>query len=160
FKLLDTKLRAIPGRSRGLDAMVVGNHDIRDISYLNNLKAQTNFPLISINICNAGTKTPYFQPYVIVTVNGNKVGIIGYTTETSHSPESAVNSTISVVKCDWSSADTNKIHFADYVNELRNNQGCNLVILLTHDGHSDLCTPDSKGSTPILVDNAVAKLPE
>ncbi|HTQ30818.1 MAG TPA: DNRLRE domain-containing protein [Opitutaceae bacterium] len=160
YQLLDTKLRAIPGRGgRGLDAMVVGNHDIRDISYLNNLKNQTNFPVISINICSKGTHTPYFLPYVIVNVDGNKIGIIGYTTETSDSPEAIVNSTIDVVKCDWSSTDSTKIHFADYVNDLRNNQGCNLVVLLTHDGHSDLCT-SSSGSTPILVDNSAAKLPE
>ena len=161
YQLLDTKLRAIAGRGgRGLDAMVVGNHDIRDISYINNLKNQTNFPVISINICAKGTKTPYFLPYVIVNVNGSKIGIVGYTTETADSLESIVNSTLDVVKCDWSSTDATKIHFADYVNDLRNNQGCNLVILLTHDGHSDLSTASTSGSTPILVDNSVAKLPE
>lgn len=160
YKMLDTKLRAISGRSgRGLDAMVVGNHDIRDISYINNMKSQTSFPVISINICAHGTHTPYFAPYVILNVNGNKIGVIGYTTESSDSPESAVNSLIDVVKCDWSSSDSTKIHFADYVNDLRNNQGCNLVILLTHMGHSGLCTPSSD-NTPILVDNAVAKVPE
>jgi 2',3'-cyclic-nucleotide 2'-phosphodiesterase / 3'-nucleotidase / 5'-nucleotidase len=163
YKLLDTKLRAIPGRGgRGLDAMVVGNHDIRDISYLNNMKsaAQTNFPILSINICNKGTHTPYFQQYVVLNVNGHKIGVVGYTTETSDSPETAVNTLIDVVKCDWSSTDSTKIHFADIVNDLRNNQGCDLVILLTHDGHSDLCTSSSAGSTPILVDTPAAKLPE
>jgi 2',3'-cyclic-nucleotide 2'-phosphodiesterase (5'-nucleotidase family) len=160
FQMLDSKLRGIPGRGgRGLDAMVVGNHDIRDISYLNNLRSQTNFPVISINICSNGTLSPYFKPYVILNVNGNKIGVIGYTTESSDSPESAVNNIIAVAKCDWSSTATNKIHFADYVNALRITNGCNLVILLTHDGHSDLCT-SSSGSTPILVDTAAAKLPE
>lgn len=161
YKLYDTKLRAITGRGgRGLDAMVVGNHDIRDISYINNLKNQTNFPVISINICSKGTHTAYFQPYVIVNTNGHKIGIIGYTTETADSPEAAVNNLIDVVACDWSSTDATKIHFADYVNDLRNNQGCDMVILLTHDGHSDLCTSSTSGSTPILVDNGAAKLPE
>ena len=161
YQLYDTKLRAVPGRGgRGLDAMVVGNHDIRDISYLNNLKNQTAFPVISINICNKGTHTAYFQPYVVLNVNGHKIGVVGYTTETSDSPEAAVNNLIDVVKCDWKSTDATKIHFADVVNDLRNNQGCDLVILLTHDGHSDLCTPDTSGSTPILVDNSVAKVPE
>ena len=161
FKLLDTKLRAVAGRGgRGLDAMVVGNHDIRDITYINNLKNQTNFPVISINICAKGTKTAYFAPYVILNVNGNKIGVIGYTTESADSPESSVNNLIDVVKCDWSSTDTTKIHFADIVNELRNNQGCNQVILLTHMGHSGLCTVTTANPTPILVDNAVAKVPE
>ena len=142
YKLLDNKLKAMPARNgRGIDAMVVGNHDIRNIGYLNNMKAavQTNFPIISINICNKGTHTAYFAPYVILNVNGNKIGVVGYTTESSDSSEPAVNAAIDVVKCDWKSTDSTKIHFADYVNDLRNNQGCNMVILLTHDGHSDLC---------------------
>ena len=162
FKMLDTKLKAIAGRGgRGLDAMVVGNHDIRDITYLNNMKAASaQFPILSINICNKGTHTPYYQAYTIVNVNGNKIGIVGYTTESADSPETAVNNLIDVVGCDWSSTDSTKIHFADIVNDLRNNQGCNLVILLTHMGHSGLCTVTSANPTPILVDNAAAKLPE
>ena len=160
FKLLDSKLRTIPGRGgRGLDAMVVGNHDIRDMTYINNLKNQMAFPVISANLCVKGTHTPYFPPYVIVNLNGNKIGILGYTTELSDSSDPNVNNAIDVVKCDWSSTDSTKIHYADYVNELRNTQGCNLVILLTHMGHSGLCTTTST-STPILVDNAAAKLPE
>jgi len=163
FKLIDTKLKAIAGRSgRGLDAMVVGNHDIRNITYLNNMKAasQANFPILSINICNKGTHTPYYQPYTIVHVNGNKVGIIGYTTESADSGDPAVNAAIDVVKCDWSSTDSSKIHFADYVNELRNTQGCSMVILLTHMGHSGLCTVTGANPTPLLVDNNVARVPE
>ena len=40
YKMLDNKLKSVAARGgRGLDAMVVGNHDIRAISYLNNLKA-------------------------------------------------------------------------------------------------------------------------
>ena len=163
FKLVDTKLKAIPGRSgRGLDAMVVGNHDIRNITYLNNMKAASlaNFPILSINICIKGTHTPYYQPYAIVNVNGNKVGIIGYTTESADSGDPEVTAAIDVVKCDWSSTDSTKIHFADYVNELRNTQGCSMVILLTHMGHSGLCTVTGANPTPILVDNAVARVPE
>ena len=163
FKLVDTKLRAISTRGgRGLDAMVVGNHDIRNMTYLNNMKAaaQANFPILSINICNKGTKVPYFAPWTIVNVNGNKVGIIGYTTESADSSDPAVTAAMDVVPCDWSSTDGTKIHFADYVNELRNNQGCSMVILLTHMGHSGLCTVTTANPTPILVDNAVARVPE
>ena len=162
FKMLDTKLKAIPGRGgRGLDAMVVGNHDIRDTTYFQNmLAASSQFPVLSINICNKGTHTPYYKPYTIVNVNGNKIGIVGYTTEASDSPESAVNNMIDVVKCDWSSSDSTKIHFKDIVNDLRTNQGCNMVILLTHMGHSGLCTVTSDNPTPILVDDGTVKLPE
>ena len=168
YKMLNAKLKAIPGRNgRGLDAMVVGNHDIRDITYFNNMRAvsvrgdPTNgFHLLSMNICNKGTHTAYYEPYTIVTVNGVKIGIIGYTTESADSPETDVNNLIDVVKCDWSSTDTTKIHFADIVNDLRNNQGCNLVFLLTHMGHSGLCSVTGANPTPILVDTSAAVLPE
>ena len=169
YKMLNTKLKSIPGRGgRGLDAQVVGNHDIRDITYFNNLKAAaynatTNpdgYHLLSMNICTKGTHNAYYEPYTTLTVNGIKIGIIGYTTESADSPETEVNSLIDVVKCDWSSTDTTKIHFADIVNELRNNQGCNMVILLTHMGHSGLCSITGANPTPILVDTTAAKLPE
>ncbi len=162
YKMLDAKLKLISGRGgRGLDAMVVGNHDIRDISYMNNMKAASaQFPVISMNICNKGTHTPYYSASTILNINGNKIGVVGYTTESADSPETDVNNLIDVVKCDWSSSDSTKIHFADVVNDLRNNQGCNMVILLTHMGHSGLCTVTGANPTPILVDNAVAKLPE
>lgn len=159
YRLLSQKLKA-QARGRGIDAWVVGNHDVRFASYLSNLKNQTDFPVVSINVCQHGTKTPYFQPYVIVTVNGTKVGIIGYTTDSSV-VGSDLTSTIDVVPCDWSSTNVNFIHLADTVNTLRNTQGCDVVVLLGHDGHSDLCTQQSsKTNGPVLVDNAVAKIPE
>lgn len=173
YKMLHTKLKAIPGRGgRGLDAQVVGNHDIRDITYFNNLKAAAYDPvnnpngyhLLSMNICKKGTHDPYYEAYTTLTVNGVKIGIIGYTTESADSPETEVNSLIDVVKCDWSSSQTGSvstnIHFSDIVNELRNNQGCNLVFLLTHMGHSGLCSITGANPTPILVDSAAATLPE
>jgi 2',3'-cyclic-nucleotide 2'-phosphodiesterase / 3'-nucleotidase / 5'-nucleotidase len=173
YKMLHAKLKNIPGRGgRGLDAQVVGNHDIRDITYFNNLKAAaynattnpTGYHLLSMNICKKGTHDPYYEAYTTLTVNGIKIGIIGYTTESADSPETEVNSLIDVVKCDWSSTQTGSvstnIHFSDIVNELRNNQGCNLVFLLTHMGHSGLCSITGANPTPILVDSSAATLPE
>ena len=76
YQLISKKLKALP-RGRGIDAWVVGNHDVRYAAYINNLANQTDFPVISINVCKHGTTTPYFQPYLTVTVNGTKIGIIG-----------------------------------------------------------------------------------
>src|SRR5262249_37735544 len=75
FTLYNSNLAAVPGRNgRGLDAMVVGNHDIRDISYINNMKAASSaFPILSINLCNKGPHTPYFAPYTIVNLNGHRI---------------------------------------------------------------------------------------
>jgi len=36
----------------------------------------SNFPILSINICNKGTHTPYYQASTIVNVNGNKIGAL------------------------------------------------------------------------------------
>ena len=159
YQLISKKLKTLP-RGRGIDAWVVGNHDVRYAAYINNLANQTDFPVISINVCKHGTTTPYFQPYVTVTVNGTKVGIIGYTTESSTVGPDLAN-TIDVVKCDWSSTNSAYIHLANTVNTLRNTLGCDVVILLTHDGHSDLCTQSSsKTNGPVLADTTAAKIPE
>ncbi len=79
FQKLSQKIKAqvIGGqaRGRGIDAWVVGNHDVRYKNYIDNLAAAANagdFPVISINVVHHGTTTPYFQPYVIVTINGTK----------------------------------------------------------------------------------------
>jgi 2',3'-cyclic-nucleotide 2'-phosphodiesterase (5'-nucleotidase family) len=155
YTLLSAKLQA--QRGRGIDAVVVGNHDVRDINYINNLMTleQSGVPVISVNICSKGTQTPYFSPYTIVTTHGKKVGILGYTTQASEVGASLAN-TLDVVACDWSSSDGTKIHLADYVNRLRNVEHCDLVVFAAHIGHSALVDP----AAPLLVDNGAAILPE
>lgn len=159
FMLLDKKLKAQP-RGRGIDAWVVGNHDVRYKNYVDNLKNQASFPVISCNVCQHGTLTPYFQPYVIVTVNGTKIGIIGYTTPSAQVGPDLAN-ILDVDYADWNGTASNTIHLAPIVNNLRTTQGCDMVILLTHDGHEDLTVPNSSNNnTPPLVDTSAAKLPE
>jgi 2',3'-cyclic-nucleotide 2'-phosphodiesterase (5'-nucleotidase family) len=161
YTLLSNKLRA--QRGRGMDAVVVGNHDVRDVNYINNLVALQNsgVPVVSVNVRNITTHQPYFAPYTIVTVNGIKVGILGYTTSASEVGAS-LSSTLEVATCDWNNAGSPNppygtgCHLAAYVNDLRNNQGCSLVILAAHVGHSGLVDPDA----PLLVDDGAAKLPE
>jgi 2',3'-cyclic-nucleotide 2'-phosphodiesterase (5'-nucleotidase family) len=155
YTLLSAKLRA--QRGRGIDALVVGNHDVRDVNYINNLVslATSSVPVISVNVRDKNTHQPYFAPYTIVTINGKKIGILGYTTQAAEVGASLA-STIEVAACDWKSTDAAKIHLADYVNDLRINQGCDLVILAAHIGHSGLVDP----AAPLLVDDGAAKLPE
>ena len=151
YNILDAKLKAQGGR--GLDASVVGNHDIRQRSYIDNLKNKAHYPVISVNICSNGTQSPYFKPYVVITLpqhNGLRVGVLGYTTETADlGPETS--DLLSVVKCDWSSTNSGRIHIRDWVAELRTNEHCGVVILLAHSGHAAICmnTADSKA---LLVD--------
>ena len=157
YQLLSSKLSA--QRGRGMDAVVVGNHDVRDANYINNLTALQNagVPVISVNVRNISTHQPYFAPYTTVTVNGTKIGIIGYTTGSSEVGAS-LSSTLEVASCPWSGNTTgpNPCDISTYVNHLRNDLGCDVVILLAHAGHSELVDP----TAPIIADNGAAKLPE
>ena len=154
YALLSSKLKS--QRGRGMDAVIVGNHDVRDASYIANMVALQNsgVPVISANVRDINTHLPYFPPYTTVTVNGTKVGILGYTTSASEVGAS-LSSTLEVVACDWSGTSA-PCHLADYVNELRNQQGCDVVVLAAHVGHSALVDP----AAPLLVDDGKAKLPE
>ncbi len=155
YNLLSNKL--ITQRGRGMDAVVVGNHDVRFGSYVSNLTAlkAAGVPVLSVNVRNATTHQPYFAPYNIVTLNnGKKVGIIGYTNDAADvGPE--LTSTLEVVKCGWSGSAVCNI--SDYVNELRNApNNVDIVVLAAHIGQSFLVDP----TAPLLADNGVAKLPE
>src|SRR5262249_24305942 len=155
YTLLQSKLAAIGGArgGRGIDALVVGNHDVRDVSYITNMEQIRNagVPVISANVRDIATHQPHFAPTTTVTVNGVKIGIIGYTTSTAAVGASLAN-TLEVVDCQWTGSSVCNI--SSYVNDLRNNQHCNLVILLTHDGHSDLVDP----VTPVIADTADAQV--
>jgi len=155
YNLLDSKLKAASGR--GIDASVVGNHDVRDMSYINNLRS-ASYPVISMNICSNGTRVPFFKPYVMVTINGTKIGILGYTTGNAEVGAS-VDPVIDVVPCDWTSSVATNIHIADYVKELRVTNHCDVVILLAHIGHSAICT-DTAVTKALLVDNGTVRVPE
>jgi len=155
YAMLSAKLKKQHGR--GMDAVVVGNHDVRDANYIGNLVAlqSTGVPVLSVNVRDITTHLPYFAPYNIVTINGTKIGILGYTTSAAEVGASLAT-TIEVADCDWSSTDSTKVHLADWVNELRNNQGCDVIVLAAHIGHSSIVDP----AAPLLVDNGAAKLPE
>ncbi|HEY4744021.1 MAG TPA: DNRLRE domain-containing protein, partial [Desulfuromonadaceae bacterium] len=160
YTLLSSKLKNLSGRNgRGMDAVVVGNHDVRDANYVNNLVALKNsgVPVISVNVRDAVTHQPYFAPYTIVTINGTKVGILGYTTQAAEVGASLA-STLVVDSCDWDGTSTtpDACHLAQYVNELRNNQGCDMVVLAAHIGHSAIVDP----AAPLLKDNSAARVPE
>ncbi len=152
YSSLDTQLKALGGR--GIDAIVVGNHDVRYMSYLTNM-TNSGLPIISMNICKEGTTTPYFSAYKVVTLeNGVKVGILGYTTDTSSHLGETTEGVIDVVTAVWDDDDTSTINIKDYVKELREDQECDVVVLLSHIGQtrivsgSDALIEDSGGVDP------------
>ena len=162
YALLSNQLKS--QGSRGIDAVVVGNHDVRDISYIQNLDTLHNaggVPVISVNVRNLPDHSLHFEPHTVVTVNGTKIGIIGYTTSASEVGASLAD-TLEVADCDWNSGDSTKIHIKGYVDDLRN-QGCNVVILLAHVGQTAIATDttqDGQVAPALLMDDGVTKLPE
>jgi 2',3'-cyclic-nucleotide 2'-phosphodiesterase (5'-nucleotidase family) len=134
YNLLDARLKDLG--DRGIDAAVVGNHDVRTIDYINNLKNNPAYPVISMNVCRQGTQTPYFAPYVTVNVAGRKIGILGYTNDESSYMDAGADAEVDVVKAVWEDTDSATINIKDYVNTLRAVEGCDLVILLSHIGQS------------------------
>ena len=157
YELMHSKLTQVAGRGgRGIDALVVGNHDVRDITYIQNMDhmVSVGVPIISANVIDVATGLPHYPPTRTITVNGTKIGIIGYTTSTAQVGAS-LTASLKVVDCQWTGSTTG-CNIASYVNDLRNNQHCDVVILLTHDGHADLVDP----KTPVIADTADAKVPE
>ncbi|BBO92176.1 DNRLRE domain-containing protein [Desulfosarcina ovata] len=154
FNALDTELKALGGR--GIDAMVVGNHDVRFQSYITNME-NASFPIISMNICQEGTQTPYFDAYTIVTLgNGVKVGILGYTTDESSYLGEETEDLLDVVTAVWDDDDSSTINIKDYVNTLRTTEGCDVVVLLSHIGHSRIVS----GSDALIEDSGGVDPPE
>jgi 2',3'-cyclic-nucleotide 2'-phosphodiesterase (5'-nucleotidase family) len=152
YNELDNKLKSLGGR--GIDAVVVGNHDVNSAQMLNNMKNNADFPAISMNIYDVATGTPYFPEYVTVTVNGTKVGILGYTTDSSSFLGEDLVGVVEVKKCVWEDSDPDTIDVKDKVSYLRATQGCDVVILLSHVGQSrvtagdDALIADSGGVLP------------
>jgi 2',3'-cyclic-nucleotide 2'-phosphodiesterase/3'-nucleotidase/5'-nucleotidase len=169
YAMLSNKLKLVSGRNgRGMDAVVVGNHDVRDSSYIANLEtlAATGVPVLSVNVrdlaCTSShpryPSCEHFAPYSIVTINGTKVGILGYTTSAAE-VGAALATTLDVVDCDWSGTAAT-CHLSDYVNTLRNTEHVDVVVLVAHIGHGALVDQNPAVGPNLLVDNGVAKLPE
>ena len=113
----------------GYDAMAVGNHEFdnsRDV-----LMKQTgwaDFPFLSANIFEKGSSKTLFPAYEMFEVQGNRIAVVGFTTE-----------------------DTVKIGNPEYISDLefktpvevaeklipKLNKKADLVIAVTHMGHYD-----------------------
>jgi 2',3'-cyclic-nucleotide 2'-phosphodiesterase (5'-nucleotidase family) len=158
YNLLDAKLKALGGR--GIDAVVVGNHDVRSRQMLTNLKpasqgGRAQFPVISVNVCSKGTQTPVFAPYVTVTVNGSKVGILGYTDDESSYLGPDTENLIEVVPCTWEGGG-GRISIKHWVETLRTKQNCAVVILLSHMGQRRV----TSGDDALIADSGAVQPPE
>ncbi len=182
YDLLHAKLQAIPGRpgNRGLDAVVVGNHDVRFFQMLTNFQ-NADFPVISMNILYDTGNTqgepvdsPMFDPYVVVETNGTRVGIVGYTTENSQNERGDDVTDVYVAKCEWNLDNLNlmngdTVNLRHYVDLLRKPQAlggeeCDMVLLLMHVGHRRIAVtenindPDERA--PLIKYDPIVRIPE
>ena len=125
----ETEGRAIIETMNGMgyDAMVVGNHEPDfTAEKLRERIAEARFPVLAANIKHRWTGKLFTKPYVIKTVNGIKVGILGLAY-----PNTPLTTPHKNVK---------NLHFAQavptaqqYVPQMRN-EGAQLIIALTHLG--------------------------
>ncbi|HEY3314945.1 MAG TPA: 5'-nucleotidase C-terminal domain-containing protein, partial [Bacillota bacterium] len=129
---------ALVMNSLAYDSFTVGNHEFNfGLDILSKVKGEAKFPFLSANILKADG-TPYFTPYVVKTVGGVKVGLLGLTTEGVPSwekPENYAGLTFS------SAVDAAK----KYVPILRDTEKVDLVVVVDHSG----LEVDTKSFAPI-----------
>ena len=124
----------------GYDAMTVGNHEFNfGREHLEKSRREARFPWLSANIVKGDGK-PAFEPYLVKRVAGIRVGILGLTTTSIPFWEPPAH--VAGLKF-LDTVETAK----RYVPLLRKKEGCDVVIVLTHQGFErDLQTGAENGS--------------
>lgn len=148
---LDTQLKTLGGR--GIDAIVIGNHDVRDAQMLTNMQ-NSGLPFLAVNMLNYGAAVPApaawpaanpFRPYVIINTTSSagtpaKVAVLGYLTDDSAILSASTETLISVKETRWTSGNADHVKLKDWVDYLRKptaqgGAGADVVVLLSHIGH-------------------------
>jgi len=165
---LDAQLKSLGGR--GIDAIVIGNHDVRDAQMLANMQ-NSGLPFLAVNMLHFGAAVPVpapwpaanpFRPYVIINTTSSagtptKVAVLGYLTDDSAILSATTNTLISVKETRWSSTNADHVKLKDWVAYLRKpvaqgGEGADVVVLLSHIGHRRL----NAGDEILLGDGDVA----
>jgi 2',3'-cyclic-nucleotide 2'-phosphodiesterase (5'-nucleotidase family) len=123
------------------DAMAVGNHEF-DFGWarLSKSRSEARFPWLSANILGRDDK-PAFAPYLIRTIAGVRVGILGLTTKNVPSWEPPAH--LAGLKFEDTVEATRR-----YVPILRGRERCDLVIVITHQGFErDPVTGEDRGGS-------------
>ena len=126
----------------GFDVSILGNHEFDyGIEQLEKLKGEISSNYISANFCYKKTNEPVFEPYKIIQVvtssgDNKKIAFIGLTTPLTFS-----KTYLSTLKEDGDYiydflSSGNKLYETtqNYINEVRNEENVDYVILLTHFG--------------------------
>ena len=110
----------------GYDAMALGNHDFDfGLPRTRESRGQARFSWLSANAVNPDG-APAFDPYVVKTVGGVRVGILGLTTASAGATSRSVLAGITF-------QDPAAAAFR-WVPVLRNQEHCELVVAIAHEG--------------------------
>lgn len=122
------------------DAMAVGNHEYDfGLARLEASRKQARFPFLSANIVREDG-SPAFAPYLIRTIRGVRIGILGLTTKNVPGWEPAGH--IAGLRFLDSVEAAKK-----WVPVLRGKERCDVVLVLTHQGFErDLATGEDRGT--------------
>ena len=112
----------------GYQAMAVGNHEFNfGLEVLRRAEEQAAFPFLSANTLSKGTDTPAFPPYVVIEADTLRVGVLGLTTPNVPGWEKKEN---------YAGFRFEPMDEAArrWVPILRNDEGCDLVVVIAHTG--------------------------
>jgi 5'-nucleotidase len=145
FNIFNGELEMLCMNQQKLVASTLGNHEFDNgLDFLNNMLSKADFPLICCNYhCEGTVLEGSILPHMILSNHGVKIGITGATV----SPEGLIAAR------NWAG-----ITFEDPISavnreaELLRNEGCDLVIVLSHLGYSS--RPEPNG-TNVLDNNLV-----
>lgn len=125
----------------GYDAMTLANHEFNyGLSIVDKARSESKFPWLSANIYKEDG-TNYFTPYIVKTVAGVKVGILGLTTKNIPNWEVPANISGLVFKDTVEEAQK-------WVKILKDTEKVDLVVLLAHEGfEKDIDTGKDLGTS-------------
>jgi len=120
------------------DVVTIGNHEFDyGVEQLNKLNELSNTKYISLNACYNTNKERLFSPSKIIEIGEKKIGFLGVVTPLTYSKTYLSNLKDSDgTPMYYFISDKEELYKAiqDEVDNLRNNQNVNYVILLTHVG--------------------------
>lgn len=120
------------------DCMVLGNHEFdwgieTILTYFDGDKSngEAKFSLLAANVVDSdGNPLKYAKPYIIKEIQGARVGIIGVIGQD-------IESCITAKKLEGYEFLETKPIVEKYAKFLKNNLGCNMIILAIHDGSEE-----------------------
>ncbi len=112
----------------GVDAVIVGNHDIEaGHPVYDRVAKELNAPYLAANAVKEGTTEPYFEPYTILFKNGIKVAVIGMTN---------ANMKAWLQRALWDGMDFLEIEDVAkrYIDEVKKKENPQVIVLAMHSG--------------------------